>query len=176
MRDPARADERRQVMRRALVAGVVVVAGAAAAFGAVLVQKSGAPVAPPTQIAASPASVPAPTSDTVPAPVAAPSQVVAQLASAPTASQAPASARPTAPPCTNPNALGVSRVVEIDTAGGPGFGFEHFKELDFLRDHEVVLTFDDGPWTTTPAVLKALADQCVRATFFPIGKHATYYP
>jgi peptidoglycan/xylan/chitin deacetylase (PgdA/CDA1 family) len=175
MSDPARADERRQMMRRALVAGVVVVAGAAAAFGAVLV-KSAAPGAPPAQIAASPASVPAPTPEAASTPLAAPSQVVAQLASAPTASQAPASARPTAPPCTNPNALGVSRVVEIDTAGGPGFGFEHFKELDFLRDHEVVLTFDDGPWTTTPAVLKALADQCVRATFFPIGKHATYYP
>jgi peptidoglycan/xylan/chitin deacetylase (PgdA/CDA1 family) len=87
-----------------------------------------------------------------------------------------ASARPAAPACDNPNALGVSRVVEIDTTGGPGFGFEHFKEIDFLRDHEVVLTFDDGPWTTTPAVLKALADQCVRAVFFSIGKHATYYP
>ena len=42
---------------------------------------------------------------------------------------------------------------------------------------EVVLTFDDGPWlNNTPMVLKALADQCVKATFFPIGKHATYYP
>jgi peptidoglycan/xylan/chitin deacetylase (PgdA/CDA1 family) len=78
--------------------------------------------------------------------------------------------------CANPNALGVSRTVEIDTTGGPGFGFEHFRQHDFLRDHEVVLTFDDGPWVSTPAVLKALADQCVRATFFPIGKHATYYP
>jgi peptidoglycan/xylan/chitin deacetylase (PgdA/CDA1 family) len=39
-----------------------------------------------------------------------------------------------------------------------------------------VLTFDDGPWPTTPVVLKALADQCLRATFFPIGKHATYHP
>jgi peptidoglycan/xylan/chitin deacetylase (PgdA/CDA1 family) len=40
-----------------------------------------------------------------------------------------------------------------------------------------VLTFDDGPWQgTTQAVLKALADQCLKATFFPIGKHATYYP
>jgi peptidoglycan/xylan/chitin deacetylase (PgdA/CDA1 family) len=38
------------------------------------------------------------------------------------------------------------------------------------------LTFDDGPWPTTPTVLKALADQCLRATFFPIGKHATYHP
>ncbi len=47
---------------------------------------------------------------------------------------------------------------------------------DFLRDGEVVLTFDDGPWPTTPLVLKALADECVKATFFAIGKHATYYP
>ncbi len=79
--------------------------------------------------------------------------------------------------CANPDALGVSRVVEIDTTGGPGFGFEHFKQLDFLRDKEVVLTFDDGPWPgNTPAVLKALADQCTTGIFFPIGKHATYHP
>ena len=64
-------------------------------------------------------------------------------------------------------------MVEIDTTGGPGFGFENLKELDFLRDHEVVLTFDNGPSPTTPAVLKALADQCVQATFFSIGKYAT---
>ncbi|HEY1311527.1 MAG TPA: polysaccharide deacetylase family protein, partial [Pseudolabrys sp.] len=79
--------------------------------------------------------------------------------------------------CENPNALGVARVVEIDTTGGPGFGFEHFKAYDFLRDKEVVLTFDDGPWPgNTPAVLKALADQCTKALFFPIGKHAGYRP
>ena len=79
--------------------------------------------------------------------------------------------------CLNPNALGLSRTVEIDTTGGPGFGFEHFKQHDFLRNNEVVLTFDDGPWPeNTPRVLKALADHCIKATFFPIGKHATYYP
>jgi len=79
--------------------------------------------------------------------------------------------------CSNPNALGISRTVEIDTTGGPGFGFEHFKQHDFLRNKEVLLTFDDGPWpVNTPAVLKALADHCIKATFFPIGKHATYYP
>ena len=91
-------------------------------------------------------------------------------------SAAPATAAP-ATKCDNPNALGVSRVVEIDTTGGPGFGFEHFKAYDFLKDHEIVLTFDDGPWPGhTPAVLKALADQCTKAVFFPIGKHAGWHP
>src|SRR5438477_12264506 len=102
-----------------------------------------------------------------------------QAPPAATAATAAATAQPPQPAraqCTNPNALGVARTVEIDTTGGPGFGFEHFKQLDFLRDHEVVLTFDDGPWPTTPAVLKALAAECVKAVFFPIGKHATYYP
>ena len=91
---------------------------------------------------------------------------------APAAAPAPAKA-----PCANPNALGIARVVEIDTTGGPGFGFEHFKQLDFLRDHEVVLTFDDGPWPlNTPSVLKTLAEECTTGIFFPIGKHSTYYP
>jgi peptidoglycan/xylan/chitin deacetylase (PgdA/CDA1 family) len=77
----------------------------------------------------------------------------------------------------NSNALGVSRIVEIDTAGGPGFGSEQFKAYDFLQPGEVVLTFDDGPWPgNTPAVLKALAEQCTKATFFPIGKHALWHP
>ncbi|MGY8668482.1 polysaccharide deacetylase family protein, partial [Bradyrhizobium sp. UFLA05-109] len=87
-----------------------------------------------------------------------------------------AAAAPAAPPapmpvqqkstCANPNALGVARVVEIDTTGGPGFGFEHFKQFDFLTDKEVVLTFDDGPWpNNTPAVLKALADECTKGLF-----------
>src|SRR5919108_3031802 len=101
---------------------------------------------------------------------------------APQAAAAPSPAPPpapvsTRPPCNNPNALGIGRTVEIDTTGGPGFGFEHFKELDFLKDKEVVLTFDDGPWEkNTPAVLKALADECTTGIFFSIGKHATYYP
>jgi peptidoglycan/xylan/chitin deacetylase (PgdA/CDA1 family) len=100
--------------------------------------------------------------------------VAPQAAAAPATAQAPQPARAQ---CTNPNALGVARTVEIDTTGGPGFGFEHFKELDFLRDHEVVLTFDDGPWPeNTPSVLKTLADECTTGIFFSIGKHATYYP
>ena len=112
--------------------------------------------------------------------------VWAQNAPAPVAAPAPAAAAapPPAPApviakakCDNPNALGVERIVQIDTTGGPGFGFEHFKAYDFLRDHEVVLTFDDGPWPgNTERVLKALADQCTKALFFPIGKHAGWHP
>jgi peptidoglycan/xylan/chitin deacetylase (PgdA/CDA1 family) len=71
----------------------------------------------------------------------------------------------------------VGRTLEVDTTGGPGFGFEHFKMYDFLRPKEVVLTFDDGPWPgNTPAVLEALKAHCVKATFFPIGKHAIWHP
>lgn len=98
----------------------------------------------------------------------------AALAAAPAPAPAPVQQTTT---CTNPNALGVSRVVEIDTTGGPGFGFDHFKQFDFLTDKEVVLTFDDGPWpVNTPAVLKALADECTKGLFFSVGKHATYHP
>ena len=79
--------------------------------------------------------------------------------------------------CTNPDAIGLARTVEIDTTGGPGFGFEHFRQHDFLRNKEVVLTFDDGPWPdNTPRVLETLANHCTKAVFFPIGKHASYYP
>jgi peptidoglycan/xylan/chitin deacetylase (PgdA/CDA1 family) len=125
---------------------------------------------------------PVPGGTTEPAPSASQSTTVAQAgarplqAAPPQAATPPAAAKP-AIACANPNAMGVSRVVEIDTSGGPGFGSQHFKTYDFLRDHEVALTFDDGPWpSNTQAVLKALADQCLRATFFPIGKHATYHP
>jgi peptidoglycan/xylan/chitin deacetylase (PgdA/CDA1 family) len=135
----------------------------------VVAQYQPAPIAPTIRPAgATPAAAtqPAP----APAPVAAP-QPVAASAPAPAPLKAPDIV------CNNPNAMKVSRVVEIDTTGGPGFGSQHFKTMDFLRDHEIVLTFDDGPWlNNTPAVLKALADQCLRATFFNIGKHASYYP
>ena len=112
---------------------------------------------------------------------------VASAASAPAAPTVPAASTGAASPlpapksasasCANPDALGISRVVEIDTTGGPAFGTEHFKQYDFLRDREVVLTFDDGPWPeNTPTVLKALQDNCAKATFFEIGEHATWRP
>jgi peptidoglycan/xylan/chitin deacetylase (PgdA/CDA1 family) len=104
--------------------------------------------------------------------------VVAQAAPAPAQARPAPAAAPAQASCPgNPNALGVSRVVEIDTTGGPGFGSQHFKQMDFLQPGEVVLTFDDGPWLNhTHAVLTALARHCTKAIFFPIGKHTTYYP
>ena len=70
----------------------------------------------------------------------------------------------------------MARTVEIDTTGGPGFGLEQYKAHDFLLPKEIVLTFDDGPWPTTRPVLAALAAECVKATFFTIGKNAVIYP
>jgi peptidoglycan-N-acetylglucosamine deacetylase len=123
----------------------------------------GAPSAPPAKLVAAQNS-PAPTP--TPAPPA------------PSAASAGASLWPTTlPQCNNPDALGMSRIVQIDTTGGPAFGTEHFKQYDFLHEKEVVLTFDDGPWPeNTEMVLKALQNNCVRATFFEIGEHATWNP
>jgi peptidoglycan/xylan/chitin deacetylase (PgdA/CDA1 family) len=79
--------------------------------------------------------------------------------------------------CTNPDALGVGRTVEIDTTGGPGFGMEQYKAHDFLEAKEVVLTFDDGPQVrTTQAILDALGAECTKAIFFSIGKMAVGMP
>jgi peptidoglycan/xylan/chitin deacetylase (PgdA/CDA1 family) len=110
------------------------------------------------------------------APAAAASATPAAPAASTNAANPPAALERTAV-CSNPYGLGISRVVEIDTTGGPAFGTEHFKQYDFLRDKEVVLTFDDGPWPgNTPMVLKALQDNCIKATFFEIGEHATWRP
>jgi peptidoglycan/xylan/chitin deacetylase (PgdA/CDA1 family) len=76
--------------------------------------------------------------------------------------------------CPRAGTLGVSRVLSVDAASFPRVGLKSFPQTLPLRDHEVVLTFDDGPWPpTTPKVLKALAQECVRATFFLIGKPAS---
>jgi len=174
-------------MRQAAIASTLAIVLCVAVFGAIFLQKASVP-AP----ASAPATAAAPATSTEgrapgsvvtvadnaaesTAPVAAPT-AVAQASPAPAPQAAPMpSAMPTS--CSNPNALGVARVVEIDTTGGPGFGFEHFKSHDFLREGEVVLTFDDGPWPkNTPAVLAALAAHCTKAIFFPIGLHATYEP
>jgi peptidoglycan/xylan/chitin deacetylase (PgdA/CDA1 family) len=169
-------------MRLAAIASTLAIVVCAAIFGAIFLQKtsltgaapSPAQAAPDEQQQAAPVAVTTletPAAATNAAGGGAAPPVVAQAAPA----QAPAA--PIQANCSNPNAIGVSRIVEIDTTGGPGFGFEHFKTHDFLREGEVVLTFDDGPWPkNTPAVLAALQAHCTKAIFFPIGLHATYEP
>jgi peptidoglycan/xylan/chitin deacetylase (PgdA/CDA1 family) len=80
--------------------------------------------------------------------------------------------------CTHPGALGVSRVVEIDTASGPRFGEQYHKdEAKFLEPGEIVLTFDDGPVRRyTMPILEALDEECVKATFFSVGRMAVSDP
>src|SRR5689334_12556556 len=56
-------------------------------------------------------------------------ETTASLSSRLAAMPTPPVAAPAKPACANPDALGVARVVEVDTTGGPGFGFEHFKQL-----------------------------------------------
>src|SRR5262245_31947826 len=118
-------------MRLAAIASALAIVLCMAVFGAILFQKASIPVPAPAPPQATPTEGRAPGSvvtvvdsaadSTAPAPVA-----VAQASAAPAAQAAPMpAAMPTS--CSNPNALGVARVVEIDTTGGPGFGFEHFK-------------------------------------------------
>lgn len=87
------------------------------------------------------------------------------------------SARALAEECrTAPGKLGVSRVVEIDTTRGPRFG-QQYPDNDFLREGEIVLTFDDGPQRRhTRMVLEALRSHCTRATFFMVGQMAATDP
>ena len=89
---------------------------------------------------------------------------------------APMAAR--AEPCpANPDALGTERVLEVDAATTPRVGRKHFAATLPLRAKELVLTFDDGPWpATTPRVLDALKRECVRATFFLLGRNAQAFP
>lgn len=79
--------------------------------------------------------------------------------------------------CPRKDALGTSRILSVDAKTTPRVGLKSFPQTLPLADHEVVLTFDDGPNPpTTSKVLAALAQECVRATFFLIGQHASEYP
>ncbi len=79
--------------------------------------------------------------------------------------------------CPRQGTLGTSRVLAVDAATTPRVGLKSFPQTLPLDDHEVVLTFDDGPWpATTPRVLEALAHECVHATFFLIGRNASEHP
>ena len=78
---------------------------------------------------------------------------------------------------TRDDVLGISRVIEVDTAKGPMFGPSPQGAFDVLDDREVILTFDDGPLRPyTSQVLEALNSHCTKATFFMVGRMAAADP
>jgi peptidoglycan/xylan/chitin deacetylase (PgdA/CDA1 family) len=77
----------------------------------------------------------------------------------------------------NPTALGTSRVLAIDPSEYPRVGSMEYAVTLPLANKEVVLTFDDGPLPRySNPILDVLAAQCVKATFFLVGKMARTYP
>src|SRR6202795_842961 len=77
----------------------------------------------------------------------------------------------------HPDALGTSRTLVVDPKAHPHIGTMQYAETLPLRDHEVVLTFDDGPLPhNSDQILEILASQCVKATFFTVGRMAQAYP
>src|SRR3954462_10246945 len=79
--------------------------------------------------------------------------------------------------CSSPNALGTSRTLVIDNASHPRLGSQQYNETLALADHEVVLTFDDGPLAPfSNRIRDSLAGECVKATYFLVGEMAHANP
>ncbi|MGH6727008.1 MAG: polysaccharide deacetylase family protein [Pseudolabrys sp.] len=77
----------------------------------------------------------------------------------------------------HPNALGTSRVLTVSPDEFSRIGTIQYKQTLPLNDHEVVLTFDDGPIPPySNIILDALEAQCVKATYFMVGEMAHSYP
>ncbi len=84
----------------------------------------------------------------------------------------------TAAPCPgNPNALGTSRTITVDPTAMPRIGSMQYKTTLALNDHEVAITFDDGPLPPyTNRILDTLAAECVKVTYFLVGRQAAAHP
>ena len=77
----------------------------------------------------------------------------------------------------NPNALGTSRTITVDPATMPRIGTVQYRNSLPLNDHEVVITFDDGPLAPySNRILDALAAECVKVTYFLVGRMAAANP
>ena len=77
----------------------------------------------------------------------------------------------------NPDALGTSRTIVVSPQEYQRVGSMQYKQNLPLNDHEVVLTFDDGPlppWSDK--ALDILKSQCVKVTYFIVGEMARVYP
>ena len=140
------------------------------------------PVAPPTE--ATPTAPP--TAATPAAPPVAATPAAPPVAATPVAQ--PTAATPAAPPVAatprtatacpgHPDALGTSRVLAISPDEFTRIGSMQYKQSLPLADHEVVITFDDGPLPPySNVILDTLASQCVKATYFIVGQMAKAYP
>lgn len=154
-------------MRSIIVASALAALASTATLGGALAQVSPAvPAAPSTAQAST-------SSPSTPPPIAPP----APSASTATDLQAPQQLPSPSACAGNPDALGVSRTIAIDPKTSPFLGRLQYKQTLPLEKGEVVLTFDDGPLPPmTNRVLDALAHECVKATFFIVGRMAGAYP
>lgn len=155
-------------MRSILLAGLVASIASSALAQSVL------PAAPSPQLPAAPALPAA-------APVAPAVPAAAAASATPASTGAGLTPPPQLPPPSacpgNPDALGVSRVIAIDPKTSPFLGRLQYKQTLPLEKGEVVLTFDDGPLAPmTTRVLDTLAHECVKATFFIVGRMAHSNP
>lgn len=79
--------------------------------------------------------------------------------------------------CAHPGALGTSRTITVAPDAFPTIGTMQYRQSLPLEDHEVVITFDDGPLPPyTDRVLEALDAECVKVTYFIVGQMARAYP
>ena len=103
---------------------------------------------------------------------------IALLALVLTTNGARAEAAPDAAPCAGgADALGTARVLSVDAAVTPRVGRKHFPQTLALAPKEVVLTFDDGPAAGTDRTgARCVKRECVRASFFLLGRSALAYP
>lgn len=122
---------------------------------------------PPANEATAVAPIPVESAAPAQAPILAPAETVAPA-------QPPVPVKPpvVAEACPgNPNAIGTSRTIKINPVALPLIGTMQYRNSVPLNDHEVVLTFDDGPIPPyTTAILDILASQCVKATYFLVGE------
>lgn len=77
----------------------------------------------------------------------------------------------------HPDAIGTSRTIVVDPRAHPLIGTMQYAKTLPLEDHEVVLTFDDGPLPKySNQILDILAAHCAKATFFLVGRQANGNP
>src|SRR5664279_303581 len=77
----------------------------------------------------------------------------------------------------NPNAIGTSRTITVEPSALPRIGHMQYHNSLPLNDHEVAITFDDGPLPPyTDRILDTLAADCVKVTYFLVGQMASDYP